>query len=173
LIKNIGDDKVTDIVESVKPLCRKYSAFAGRVQYDVSASGENFVTMTMPNEKNPKFPLTVMIYEGGRILTGLGNSEEMLRCRTQAELCDIIEKILADEVYFTSCFKSEKDFDRCRTSEGRVDTDENKYKEYIESLEKEPGFFEKIFGGGVGIYETTDFSGRSYRIIKRGLKERT
>ena len=162
-----------DFSEGIKLLCRKYSAYGGRVQHDIVAKSESFATLTMPNGENPKFPLTVMLYESGYALVGLGSSDAMLRCDSEGELCGVIDDVLSDKVYFTSHFRSEKDFDVCRVYGGRVDTDANKYKEYIASLEGKVGFFEKLFGDSSGIYETTDFSGRSYRVIKRGIKERS
>lgn len=172
MIKNIGVDFVIDINETIKTLCRKYSAFSGRVQHDVSARGENFATLTMPNGKNPKFPMTVMLYEKGYALVSVGNCGEALRCESESALIETVQNILADKVYFTLHYKSEADFDVCRVCASRIDTDEGEYEKYIASLEKKVTFFEKLLGGTTGIFEVTDFGGAAYRVIRRGIKER-
>ena len=161
-----------DINETVKMLCRKYSAFSGRVQYDISARGEDFATLTMPNDRNPKFPLTVMIYKNGYALVSVGNSSEALRCESESVLLESVQNILADKVYFTLHYKNDEDFDILRVCDGRIDTDADEYKKYITSLEGKVTFFEKMLGTNIGIFETTDFSGESYRTLRRGLKER-
>ena len=172
MIKNIGVDGVIDINEAIKTLCRRYSAFAGRVQYDISDKGEDFATLTMPNEKNPKFPLTVMLYAKGYALVTAGNCSEALRCESESTLLETVRDILDDKVYFTLQYGSEADFDVCRVSAGRIDTDEDEYEKYIASLERRVTFFEKLLGGNTGIFETTDFSGGACRTIRRGIKER-
>ena len=161
-----------DINETIKVLCRKYSAFSGRVQYDVSARGENFATLTMPNEKNPNFPMTVMLYEKGYALVSVGNSSEALRCESESALIETIQDILGGKVYFTLRYESDTGFDICRVCASRIDTDEDEYRKYIASLEKQVTFFEKFFGASKGIFETTDWSGALYRVIRRGIKER-
>ena len=161
-----------DIKETVKVLFRKHSAFCGRVQYDISERGENFATLTMPNDKNPKFPLTVMVYDKGYSLVFVGNSGEALRCESEKSLIQTLDDVISNRVYFTLQYRNDADFDVCRVCAGRIDTDAQEHKKYIESLESKVGFFEKLLGGNTGIFETTDFSGTSYRIIRRGLKER-
>jgi hypothetical protein len=162
---------VIDINETIKTLCRKYSAFSGRVQHDVSARGENFATLTMPNEKNPKFPMTVMLYEKGYALVSVGNCGEALSCESESALIETVQNILADKVYFTLQYKSEADFDVCRVCASRIDTDEGEYEKYIASLERRVTVFEKLLGTNTGVFETTNFGGGSYRIILRGVKE--
>ncbi len=172
LIKNIGVDAVIDVNEAIKVLCRKYGAFAGRVQHDISNRGEDFATLTMPNEKNPKFPLTVTIYAKGYALVTLGNCAEELRCDRDSVLIETVQNILDDKVYFTLQYKNEEDFDVCRVCASRIDTNGDEYKKYIASLERRATFFEKLLGGDTGVFETTDWGGRSYRVLRRGLKER-
>ena len=113
-----------------------------------------------------------MIYKSGYALVSVGNCSEALRCESERTLIETIQSILDGKVYFTLQYKSDTDFDICRVCASRIDTDEDEYKKYISSLEKQVAFFEKLFGTSTGVFETTDFGGAYYRVIRRGIKER-
>ena len=163
------------IEESIAYLRRKFPAISPRITYDVDSHGEEFCEIFMPCKKNENLPISIAVTSDGCFLSVGRMHNVMGKNPISAEACaSAIKDVVDGKIIFVFGYKNEDAhadskvfFHRFFALTGREDDMSEDYSDFLSELEKKPTWFERKFGGTVGIFEISSFDSSEVKIIKR------
>ena len=76
-------------------------------------SGFDYISMTYQNDKNPRFPLIIMVYEEQGIFVDLSQCGGVLECHTDIpEVVKLVNDILDDKITVALAYPDEEKFEK-------------------------------------------------------------
>ena len=163
------------IEDSLLYLRKQFPKISPRVAYDIDDKGEEFSEIFLSNDKNISLPISVKITADGcflsvgRMLNVMGNKP------IPTEACaSAIRDVIEDRIVFVFGYKNEEcyadskaSFHRFFALTGREDDMSEEYYEFLEELQKKPGWLERRFSRLIGIFEISTFNQVEPKIIRR------
>ena len=163
------------IEEQIAYIQRKFPAFDRQVIYDTDNRGNDFCEMIMPNEKQPRLPLTVSVSERGcSISVGQLESVTDSDTMTPEETCAAISDIVSDKIIFVLAYREGEDtgfgapfYSRVFALTGKDDDMSEDYEKFVARISKPLSKLSRIFTAMKGRFVIFNFSGTLMREITR------
>ena len=133
-------------------------------------SGFDYISLTYPNVKNPRFPLIITINEEEGIFVDLSQCGSILECHSDvSEVIEIIQDVLYDKIAVAISYPDEEKFEKqilpLMGSSYTLDCNEDiaDFENFIGRISKPRSFLNRLNVFAFhGIIEVSNWSGSRY-----------
>ena len=162
---------------------KKISAEIQRLLPDISwqmESGFDYISMTYQNDKNPRFPLIITVYEEQGIFVDLSQCGGVLECNIDIpEVVKLVNDILNDKIIVALAYPDEDKFknqilsSRMRMfyfGDAAIDDkdDQPEFAKFLNTVSKPRTFFSRLNVFAFhGVIEISNWSGSTYYKLYR------
>ena len=161
--------------EKISCLQKAHTPFGKRVIYDTDEKGNDFCELVYPNEKNPRFPITVSVSDNG-CLVSVGQISNVTG-RSPIEIdqaIEAIEDIVNDKIILVLGYHGEDDIGDGKpylteifALTGGEDDMSDEYNEFIEKISTPIKGLARKLTRLKGRFIITNFSGSIDKTIER------
>lgn len=161
--------------EKILYLQKAHPAFGKRAIRDVDARGNDFCELIYPNEKNPRFPITVSVSDDGCLIS-VGQIPNVTGRSpiTVEQASEAIEDIVSDRIIFVLGYHGEDDLGDGKpylteifALTGSEDDMQEDFDRFIEKISTPIKGMARKLTRLKGRFIITDFSGGAGRTIER------
>lgn len=158
----------------IKKISSEIQKFLPDIEWKTD-SGLDYISMTYPNIKNPRFPLIISISEEEGIFVDLSQCGGILECHADvSEVVQLIQDVLSDKLAVAIAYPDEEKFEKqIRYSMMRsyvLDSDEDlaDFENFISRISKPRSFLNRLNVFAFhGIIEVSNWSGSKYYKLYR------
>ena len=143
-------------------------------------SGFDYISMTYRNDKNPRFPLIITVYEEQGIFVDLSQCGGVLECHTNIpEVIKLISDILNDKIIVALAYPDEDKFEKqilssmMRTfyfEDAAIDDEDDhlEFTKFLSTVSKPRTFLSRLNVFAFhGVIEISNWSGNTYYKLYR------
>ena len=143
-------------------------------------SGFDYISMTYPNDKNPRFPLIITIYEEQGIFVDLSQCGGVLECHIDIpEVVKLVNDILNDKIIVALAYPDEDKFEKqimfsmmraFYFEDAAIDDedDQPEFANFISTVSKPRTFLSRLNVFAFhGVIEISNWSGSTYYKLYR------
>lgn len=163
------------IDDKILYLQKAYPQFGKRIFCDVDAHGNDFCEIVYPNEKNPRFPITVSVSDSGcTVSVGQIHNVTGKSPITHEQASEAIADIVSDKIIFVLGYRGEDDVGEGRpylteifALTGGEDDMGEEYRAFIDKISTPLKGFARHLTRLKGRFIITDFTGKTSLTIER------
>lgn len=159
----------------IKKISSEIQTVLPNIEWEID-SGFDYISLTYPNAKNPRFPLIISINEEEGIFVDLSQCGGILECHSNVpEVVELIQDVLNDKIAVAIAYPDEEKFEKqilySMMSSHRLDSDEDMadFENFISRISKPRSFLNRLNVFAFhGIIEVSNWSGsRYYKLYRR------
>lgn len=172
-------DSQNQVMFDIKKISAEIQNLLPDIEWELD-SGFDCISMTYQNDKNPRFPLIIAVYEEGGIFVDLSQCGSVLECHTNVlEVVKLVEDILNDKIIVALAYPDEEKFEKqilssmMRTfyfEDASVDNedDQSEFAKFISTVTKSRSFLNRLnIFAFHGVIEISNWSGNTYYKLYR------
>lgn len=153
----------------IKKISSEIQALLPDIEWKID-SGFDYISLTYPNVKNPRFPLIISINEEEGIFVDLSQCGGIMECHSNvSEVVELIQDVLNDKIAVAIAYPDEEKFEKqvrySMMSSYVLDSDEDiaDFENFISRISKPRSFLNRLNVFAFhGIIEVSNWSGSRY-----------
>lgn len=160
---------ITKDLFDIKKISSEIQSLLPDIKWEMD-SGFDYISLTYPNIKNPRFPLIISINEEDGIFVDLSNCGGILECHSDvSEVVELIKDVLNDKLAVAIAYPDEEKFEKqirySMMSSYMLDSSEDiaDFENFISRISKPRSFLNRLNVFAFhGIIEVSNWSGSRY-----------